>query len=1021
MKIRTKLGLGFGMQVLLTAVLGISALFGMAEVRRQFTIVAERDAPVIANARHLAKLMVDMETGQRGFVITGKEEFLAPYNWGTIEFNTLIEQEKKLVSDNPSQVAALQRIVRLVHEWKEKAARPEIAMARKVAAHGIDAQHLQDVLGRGVGKRLIDKFMALGHELEVGFSGQGDWEGAFAVEIIEKCMADREDGQRGFLITGKEEFLEKYTAGDQTKLPQYFARLRAIVSERGRDDELSERVDQLEQLTRAWTTQAAEPEIAARREMNEHPESLKDVAALLEAGTGKALVDEIRREFDSFIKTEEEHAARSYASASATTATTRNIALGLLVLATCLGIAVALVTGRAVAHPLTELARGAERVGSGDLQTRIEGESSDEIGTLVRAFNAMASDLCESQDKYKSLVNNIPGVTFRCALDADRTMHYMSAAAEPLTGYPASDFIGNARRTYESVIHTEDSPVVAKALHEALAAGEDWEIEYRVCHKDGSVRWVFEKGRGVAGKNGQVAFLDGFILDITDRKHAKEVAAARSVELELQAVELRKSRRAALGMMEDAQFARTAAEAAKDELGKGNAELCDALEREKRAAWELAAAMEQLEAATQTAEAANQSKSEFLANMSHEIRTPMTAILGYTDELIGASGGRKSALDSLDVIKRNGEHLLQIISDILDISKIEAGKLELERIRCSPVKVVADVKSLMRGRAEVAGLALALEFDGAVPERIETDPTRLRQILINLVGNAIKFTETGSVRLRARLVDDDKPGSAMQFEVIDTGIGMSPEQVAHLFEPFTQADTSTTRRFGGTGLGLTISKRLANMLGGDITLASEPGKGSTFSVIIPTGPLEGVKMLDDPLSAILPEDEGAAGFRPRGAAQAEAGGLSKLDCRILLAEDCPDLQRLIASILRQAGAEVELVENGEQAVKRLLPARTAADIPPELGSPFDLVLMDMQMPVLDGYAATRTLRRAGYPGPIIALTAHAMASDREKCLQAGCDDHVAKPIQNSVLFGAIARCLSAEHVQECRNSQAVSG
>ncbi len=278
MKITTKIGLGFGMQILFAAVLGSCVLLGMLAVKRQFSIVVERDAPVIANARHLSKLVVDMETGQRGFCITQQEQFLKPYIMGVKEFDALIEKEKALVSNDLSQVAALERIEDLVHEWEEKAAKPEIAMARKVATHEIDAEHLQDVLGRGVGKELMDRIMALGHEIEVAFSGQGDWEGAFAVEIIEKCMADREDGQRGFLITGKEEFLEKYLAGEQKKLPEWFSRLRAIISERGRGDELSERVDRLEQLIHEWTEQAAEPEIAALREMNKHPKSQKDIA-----------------------------------------------------------------------------------------------------------------------------------------------------------------------------------------------------------------------------------------------------------------------------------------------------------------------------------------------------------------------------------------------------------------------------------------------------------------------------------------------------------------------------------------------------------------------------------------------------------------------------------------------------------------------------------------------------------------------------------------------------------------------
>jgi CHASE3 domain sensor protein len=330
LKIKTKLGIGLGAQLLFTVVLGITALLGILAVNRQFQFVVEHDAPVIANARHLSKLVVDMETGQRGFCITNQDTFLEPYTAGVKKFDALMEEEKKLVSDTPSQVAALERIERLVHEWKTKAALPEIAMAEKLAESVVDAEKLQEILGRGVGKELMDRIMTLGHEIEVAFSDERDWEGAFAVEVIEKCMADREDGQRGFLITGREEFLEKYTAGEQKKLPEWFGRLRALVSDRGRDDELSSKVDRLEQLTHEWTDKAAEPEISARRKMNKHPESLKDVAALLEAGTGKHLIDEIRSEFDAFIAIETRLAAERYGTAIETTTRTRNVTMGIL-------------------------------------------------------------------------------------------------------------------------------------------------------------------------------------------------------------------------------------------------------------------------------------------------------------------------------------------------------------------------------------------------------------------------------------------------------------------------------------------------------------------------------------------------------------------------------------------------------------------------------------------------------------------------------------------------------------------
>lgn len=392
-----------------------------------------------------------------------------------------------------------------------------------------------------------------------------------------------------------------------------------------------------------------------------------------------------------------------------------------------------------------------------------------------------------------------------------------------------------------------------------------------------------------------------------------------------------------------------------------------------------------LESATSAAEAATKAKSEFLANMSHEIRTPMTAIIGYADLLADELRDDTSS-ERIEIIRRNGKHLLAIINDVLDLARVEAGNLPVERVGCSPARLLAETASLMRVRAEAAGLSLTVAFEGPIPETIHSDPVRLRQILINLIGNAIKFTEKGGVNITVGLRRDkqDKAGSkpSLEIAVTDTGVGLTSEQIAKLFTPFSQVDASHTRRIGGTGLGLAVSRRLAHLLGGEITVRSVPGRGSTFSLTIETGSLEGVRLIDGSSEALASSASTARSVRE---------SFPRLNGRILLAEDGRDNQRLIAHILHTAGAQVSIVENGAEAVSAVEQARKD-------NRPFEVVLMDIQMPVMDGYEATRRLRAAGYQGCIIALTAHAMSSDRENCLNAGCDDYASKPIDRGRLL-----------------------
>jgi signal transduction histidine kinase/DNA-binding response OmpR family regulator len=401
----------------------------------------------------------------------------------------------------------------------------------------------------------------------------------------------------------------------------------------------------------------------------------------------------------------------------------------------------------------------------------------------------------------------------------------------------------------------------------------------------------------------------------------------------------------------------------------------------KLADQKLRIALEELAIAKETAEAANSAKSDFLANMSHEIRTPMTAMVGFAEMMLQPGQDPADRADCVHTILRNAQHLLALINAILDLSKIEAGKMTVETIACDVPQFMADILWIMRPRAADMGVAFEMTFQGPIPRQILTDSLRFRQILLNLVGNAIKFTAAGRVGIHVQL-QRQGPDQMLRVDVTDSGIGMTPEQLGGLFRPFTQADESTTRRFGGTGLGLTISRQLARLLGGDISIQSQPGVGSTFTLLIKCSLASGVEMIEGLTESALPVT-----ITPSLSTDVLLRG------QILLAEDGRDNQRLLSTHLRAAGAVVEIAENGQIAVDLAV------------SQPFDLILMDMQMPVMDGYTATAELRRSGFTLPIVAITAHAMAEDREKCLASGCSDYLTKPISRETLLRKVSEYL----------------
>lgn len=519
----------------------------------------------------------------------------------------------------------------------------------------------------------------------------------------------------------------------------------------------------------------------------------------------------------------------------------------------------------------------------------------------ISSFKEMARAVRESEAQLRSLIGNIPGVAYRCLMDAQWTMLFMSDATLTLTGYPSSDFVGeNAIRNFNDITHPDDVAHTWKVVEASIRDHRPFIVEYRIAHADGSVRWMWEHGSAVRNEDGDIKWIDGVILDITER---------REIEQELRA-------------------------------------------------------------AKERAEQAAASKSAFLANMSHEIRTPMNAIIGFTDVLLGRELPAEHRRP-LEIVGNSARSLLRLLNDILDTARLERGAVELEVLDFDLPELLNQLVMTLNVQAADKGLTLRVDIDRGVGRYYRGDSLRIRQVLTNLIGNAVKFTERGGVVVTVRTQAD-----GVHFAVSDTGIGIAPERLDAIFEPFTQADASMSRRFGGTGLGTSICRQLVELMGGRIGARSTPGEGSTFHFTLPLRP-GSAPVVALPLPMALPS------------------------MRVLVVDDVDQNVELLASLLARDGHEVTPCTEATESVVRAGAER------------FDLVLMDLHMPGMSGLDATRAIRAAELrtgrpPVPVIALTASVLDEDREAARAAGMNGFATKPIDLEALLVEIARVLGIQ-------------
>ncbi len=979
--VKKKILISFLTITLLLISASLMVLLNTLSMDKQFDFVVLHDAPVIANAQKLQKLVVDMETGQRGFLITGKEEFLSPYVAGVELFSKLIKEEVVLVSDNPAQQELLRSIEKDVALWQEKAAIPEIGLARVVKKSMAANREVEKLIVKGIGQEIFDDMRKVSNQLSIYFEASRNKNGTISVLKLMKSMVDRETGQRGFLISGKEAFLAPYIDGEK-KFNSEIRELLIITRTNKRNREL---VSDLIQLAKEWERDAAIPQIKAKREEIKNPKTQRDISETLQKGEGKQILGGIRKKFEVFITEENRLTKKRYISASTSSEITIVITLLIIVLSPFVALLIGIVLSNNISKPLTLLKDAANKIAEGKLNHGINIDSKDEIGALSRQMDLMRVNILKSNKSAEDknwLLNGTRIVTDE--VKGERSLSEITTSLiEVITPYLggqigafyiksgnnnisldsgtmnleasyAYDFrnqnnntiklgeglIGQAVKEKKSII-IQDIPkdyfnissgigkiipnnvIVIPILFEGTVNGV---IEIGTVHELTDLHIEFTKN---------ISETIGIAINSTkSRKQLEnllEETTKQAALLNEQKVQMAKYNKELESQQKELQSASEKLEAQTEELQQSNVELevksLKLEEQNKNIKFQkeaIQSSKELIEIKAQEVEIASKYKSEFLANMSHELRTPLNSLLILSESLANNKQGNltEKQIEKASVINQGGNDLLTLINEILDLSKVEAGMMEVLVESVSIKNMMALSGDLFRPIAEKKGLEFNVDIEKGLGDKMDSDSQRIGQVLKNLLSNALKFTSSGRIGIKAfaapketmfRRSNLDKV-PVIGFAVTDTGIGIPEDKQMAIFEAFQQADGSTTRNYGGTGLGLTISRELAKLMGGEIHISSKVNEGSVFTLYLPVTFLESnesdfessnvVQSLDqvNKLESIvtIPDDRSV---------------ISESDKTILIIEDDENFAKTLQDIVNERGCKTIISTSGIEGLK----------------------------------------------------------------------------------------------------------